>query len=158
MVKKELFFTLLFILSTCSNSANTNTLIETEVFLEEIGDGEASAKVFTWEDVNQNGIPENGEPPIPYVTTSILYPDILTNLGGQGIPTKFMPGCTENCFENETVYVKTPPGYISTTPTSYSLTGEHSIYFIGFYPEHKDNITSFSNKPEWQKAFINRGA
>jgi hypothetical protein len=47
-------------------------------------DGVATANVFTWEDKNGNGVQEEGEVPIPFITTSVVYPDALTAADGWG--------------------------------------------------------------------------
>jgi hypothetical protein len=49
-------------------------------------DGVATANVFTWEDKNGNGVQEEGEVPIPFITTSVVYPDALTAADGWGYP------------------------------------------------------------------------
>ncbi|SRR5258706_2733019 len=121
-------------------------------------DGMAVANVFTWEDINNNGVPDKGEPSLPFVTTSIGYPDFITSSEGWGSPSKFMPGCAKNCSEGETVSVKVPPGYKPTTPTSYILTGVKNSYYFGFHSNSENENISFPNEPDWQKAFINRGA
>jgi hypothetical protein len=122
-----------------------------------VGDGMAVAHVFTWEDVNSNGMPDKDEPPIPFVTTSIGYPDALTSSDGWGNPTEFRAGCTGNCSEGETVMVKVPPGYKPTTPTSYVIKNGKSDYYFGFHSNGNSEKVSFLNEPDWQRAFINRG-
>ena len=120
-------------------------------------DGIATAKVFTWEDLNQNGLPDEGEPPISFVTTGMDYPDVLTDSDGRGSPSEFIPGGCGDCSSGGIVSVKTPPGYIPTTPIQYETAGKDKTYLFGFYPENKNDIVFFPNEPEWQKAFINRG-
>jgi len=121
-------------------------------------DGAATAYVFTWEDTNGNGVRDEGEVPMPFVTTSVVYPDYLTKSDGWGYPWLFKPGCEKNCWEGEAVEVKVPPGYDPTTPIKYPLTGDDNEYYFGFRISDRSRSNSFPNEPEWQKAFINRGA
>lgn len=121
-------------------------------------DGVAAATVFTWEDANGNGRADEGEPPIPFVTTGIAYPDALTASDGWGSASKFKPGCAAQCWKDEAVQAKVPPGFRPTTPTEYSLTGDDDKYYFGFQVDAQDEIVTFPNEPGWQRAFINRGA
>lgn len=145
----------LFLLSACAGIPLTETPIATETYVAV--DGFATASVFTWEDINGNGVVDEGEPPLPFVTTSIAYPDILTATDGWATASEFMAGCSENCWSGEIVSVKVPPGYKPTTPTYYDLTRDESQYYFGFSPNANEKSFYFSNEPDWQKAFINRG-
>jgi hypothetical protein len=117
----------------------------------------ATANVFTWEDINGNGKVDEGETPIPFVTTSVGYPDSLTSSNGWAKPGKFMPGCRRSCWSGQIVQVKVPPGFKPTTPTEYSLTGESDNYYFGFQVSDQKEIIAFPDEPNWQQAFINRG-
>ena len=132
----------------------TATAIATE---EYVVDGMAYAHVFTWEDVNRNGKQDEGEQPLPYVTTNVFYSDAFTDASGWATPSEFMAGCTENCSLGKPVAVKVPPGYKPTTPTQYIISEEDESYYFGFYLDNADAFVSFPNEPDWQKAFINRG-
>lgn len=144
-MKKGLVCSFLFFLMTACTSFGA------------VGDGMAVAHVFTWEDINSNGVPDKGEPPIPFVTTSIVYPDFLTSSDGWGNPAEFRAGCTGDCSTGETVMAKVPPGYKPTTPTRYSITNGKSDYYFGFHSDTNNEKMLFLNEPDWQRAFINRG-
>ena len=143
--KRLVCFLLFFLMTACTGIGYA------------VGDGLAVANVFTWEDINNNGIPDKGEPPIPFITTSIVYPDVLTSSDGRGRPSEFRAGCTGNCSEGEPVSVKVPPGYKPTTPTSYVITRDKSDYYFGFHFIGNNENRLFLDEPDWQKAFINRG-
>ena len=120
-------------------------------------DSLAIARVFTWEDVNANGKPDEGEPPIPFVTTSVGYPDMLTAINGWGSTGKFVPGCEKDCWRGEFVRVKVPPEFEPTTATEYELTLQEGNYLFGFQIDNQHKTLPFPKEPVWQRAFINRG-
>jgi hypothetical protein len=121
-------------------------------------DGAATANVFTWEDLNGNGKPDPEEPPLPYVTTSIVYPDFLTDVDGRAAVWEFKPGCAANCSDGESVRVKTPAGFLPTTSTQYPLIGNEGKYYFGFQASEESRGRLFPDEPDWQTAFSNRGA
>lgn len=150
------YFLMFFLLSACGVFPSRETPTPTEIF--EFVDGMARANVFTWEDVNRNGVPDKGEPPLPYVTTSVGYYDFLTATNGRVKWKEFKPGCAKDCADGITLSVKVPPGYTPTTPTSYILEEDEGDYRFGFYSLNDNKDLPFPDEPAWQKAFINRGA
>lgn len=121
-------------------------------------DGIAIAHVYSWHDIDENGLVDEGESPIPWVTIRVAYPDYLTGSDGWGYAYKFMPGCAKDCWKGEEVEVKTPPGYELTTPNKYPLTGEEVDYYFGFKIIDENQIISFPDEPDWYMAFTHRGA
>ena len=121
-------------------------------------DGAATASVFTWVDIDSDGILDAQEQPLPWVTTTIAYPDFLTGSDGWGHPWLFKPGCARSCWRGEFVWVKAPPGYVATTPLRFALAGDHRSYYIGFRPVGESPVVTFSGEPSWYLAFVHRGA
>lgn len=97
-------------------------------------DGIALAKVFTWNDVNENGAVDKDEPVLPNV--EIVYPFAspkqYTDNFGNVETGQFKPGCACKCWEHEYVEVTTPNGYRATTPLQKEMTGDNLIYTFGF--------------------------
>ena len=156
MIRKFLMGLLILGLVTgCSAKQSVDSSTETAVGYAP--DPIALAHVYTWEDINRNGVPDAGEPPIPFLTTRLAFPDVLTASDGWAIATSPAADCKPNCWDGETVSVKVPPGYIPTTPTSYSYEGVDVTYNFGFHSDGLNNSPSFPKEPSWQKAFINRG-
>ncbi len=122
-------------------------------------DGMAIAEVLTWDDLNGNGLLENGEPPLPWVTIDFVsgYPPSITGSDGKGSVGKFKPGCACNCWVSESIKVVVPYGYRATTPTQVDLTGKETAYTFGFRLQDEIQQLSFPNEPDWFRAFINRG-
>jgi hypothetical protein len=151
-------------ISSCSR--NNGVLDKNEVnpydeiypYAEVMVDGMAVAHVYSWHDIDGNGLVDEGEPPIPWVTIKVAYPDYLTGSDGWGYAYEFMPGCAKDCWRGETVEVKTPPGYELTTPNIYPLTGNEVDYYFGFKIIDEKQIISFPGEPDWYKAFTHRGA
>ncbi len=153
-----LILLLIAAIAAFSGKLALTTFTSTTSTPEAVYDGFASAMVYTWEDINANGLVDMGEPAMPYVTVSFSRPDdVFTGLNGWAKPSDFRPGCRENCWEEETVSVKIPPGYLPTTPTSVDLTGEENKIYFGFVRAENVPLTYFPGEPEWQLAFINRG-
>ncbi len=121
-------------------------------------DGAAAANVFTWTDTDADGILDPHEQPLPWVTTSIGYPDFLTATDGWAQPSLFKPGCARSCWRGETVSVKVPPGYVPTTPEQLPLTADNQTYYFGFRPTNERALPQFLNEPSWYLAFVHRGA
>jgi hypothetical protein len=95
-------------------------------------DSEEYAKVQTWNDLNGNGLQDNGEPPLPGVTVQMDGSSSTVNASGVGILNIFKPGCVCNCWKGETIEALIPFGYKPTTPIKISLTGDQTIYHFGF--------------------------
>ena len=97
-------------------------------------DGIASAKFFTWNDVNENGAVDEDEPVLPNV--EIVYPFAspkkYTNNYGNVQTAHFKPGCACKCWEQEYVEVATPKGYRATTPLRKEMIGDNLTYMFGF--------------------------
>ena len=126
-------------------------------FAKQSADPIAFARVFTWEDINSNGKPDTEEPPIPFITTRLALPDILTDLDGWATVSSPAADCAPNCWDGETVSVKVPPGYTPTTPTNYAFSARDDTYYFGFHAINPNDALLFPNEPVWQKALINRG-
>jgi hypothetical protein len=124
----------------------------------ELVDGAASAKVFTWVDADADGDVDPYEEPLPWVTTSVVYPDFLTAEDGWGQPWTFKPGCAASCWEGHSVKVKAPPGYTATTPLEFPLNGADEAYYFGFRLDPGATLPRFPDEPTWYLAFVHRGA
>ncbi len=100
-------------------------------------DGGVFAEVYTWLDLNGDGLRDAGEPPLPGVGVVILegseYPvpeafarlhsshtdegEVITDENGRAHPGIFMPGgCGGDCVHGYLVAVEVPVGYRPTTP------------------------------------------
>jgi hypothetical protein len=98
-------------------------------------DGAATARVFTWMDMNFNGLVDVGEKPLANV--EIIFPpsspvNKVTDNSGSANTFDFRAGCVCKCWEGSFVKVKTPDGFRATTPTSVELTSEDPLIEIGF--------------------------
>jgi hypothetical protein len=98
-------------------------------------DGLASARVYTWLDINRNGSIDTDETILPNI--EIKYPpsypnNTYTGKNGRARVDMFKPGCVCNCWENEYVEVVSPNGYRPTTPLRKELTGDNLLYEFGF--------------------------
>jgi len=120
-------------------------------------DGEATAKVLTWTDLNGNRVPDAGEPPLPWVSVQLSYDAELTNAVGAASLGVFKPGCACRCWEHESVQVVIPPGYRATTPTEFALKGAETLYNFGFQVPANTQPPSFAGEPDWSHALINSG-
>ncbi|QRN83016.1 hypothetical protein JR338_11455 [Chloroflexota bacterium] len=99
-------------------------------------DGGAEASVYTWHDLNGNGMIDSGEPPFPRV--EIRYPcddDYITDKRGRVDTVEFKAGCACYCWEGSHVEVIPPEGYLPTTPIRQELTGHSLFYSFGFIAE-----------------------
>lgn len=99
-------------------------------------DGGAEASVYTWHDLNGNGMIDSGEPPFPHV--EIRYPpddDYFTDESGRVDTVEFIAGCACKCWEGSYIEVITPEGYLPTTPIRQDLTGNGVFYSFGFIAE-----------------------
>jgi hypothetical protein len=97
-------------------------------------DGEASAKIYTWVDGNENGKIDSDEIALPNVEISypISIPEVRTDASGNAEAGVFKPGCACNCWKDEYVEVVSPPGYHPTTPLKQDLKGDDLLYAFGF--------------------------
>ncbi len=120
-------------------------------------DGAATATVFTWHDLDGDGVVDQEEPPLPWVTVRI-GPNFLTGTDGRANPWKFQAGCKRNCWRGEIVFARTPPGYRATTLSQQPLTGDNEVYIFGYQLEDSSQAVSFPGEPDWYQAFSNRGA
>lgn len=122
-------------------------------------DGMATADVFTWHDLNSNGIQEAGEPPFPWVTVGFVsdHSPSITNDNGWGQVGAFKPGCACDCWEHESISVIIPQKYNATTATQVELTGQTEPYHFGFVAKENKQPITFQGEPDWYQAFINRG-
>lgn len=121
-------------------------------------DGSADATVFTWNDLDGDGVVDQKEPPLPWVTVSTGYPDFLTGDDGRVHAWTFKPGCAHDCWRGEAVSARTPPGYRVTTLSRQPLIGHNRLYTFGYQIEDSSQIASFPGEPDWYQAFSNRGA
>ncbi len=95
-------------------------------------DGIAGAKVVTWNDLNENGIRDKGEPPLPGVKISF---DSSTDENGEGLYGDFRPGCSCECWKGSVILITVPSGYTPTTPTRVDLTGPDETIYFGFHQQ-----------------------
>ncbi len=99
-------------------------------------DGAATARIYTWVDMNGNGLVDVGEKPLPNV--EIIFPvtsspiDGKTDVSGLANTLEFKAGCACKCWKGSFVEVKPPDGYIATTPTTVELTSENPLIEFGF--------------------------
>jgi len=99
-------------------------------------DGGADASIYTWHDLNGNGIIEPGEPPFPRVEIKHPYDEHpYTDKRGRIDTSEFKPGCACYCWEGSFVEVIPPEGYLPTTPIRQELTGDFLLYSFGFIAE-----------------------
>ena len=102
----------------------------------ELVDGGADASIYTWHDLNGNGIVEPGEPPFPRVEIQHPYDEHpYTDKNGRIDTSEFIPGCNWNCWVGCYVEVIPPEGYLPTTPIRQELTGDFLLYSFGFIAE-----------------------
>jgi hypothetical protein len=122
-------------------------------------DGEASARVKTWNDLNANGQIDTGEPVFPWVNYYVennSYLTLLTDIYGTGRDAYFMPGCTCDCWKGKSVSVRVPLGYRATTATTQPLIANDPEYDFGFI-QTNSTLAEFPGEPDWYQAFINMG-
>jgi hypothetical protein len=116
-------------------------------------DGQSSAHVTTWNDLNANGTRESNEPPLqkiivliaqneysydsnsPPTLQSELDNNILQVTDNQGIANvwDFKPGCVCKCWNGDAVLAWSPPEYKPTTPTKVNLTQDDQTVAFGFH-------------------------
>ncbi len=124
------------------------------------GDGAASADVQAWNDLDADGIRNQGEPalsgaiveivPSGYVyrpqdvsaardwlaqleNVGILGPEVqLTNEHGGAAVSTFRPGCACACWGGYAVAAWPPDGYELTTPSMVGLTSNEDVVTFGF--------------------------
>ncbi len=98
-------------------------------------DGSATARVFSWEDSNDNGLVDAGEKPLPNV--EIIFPpsdphNNKTDTSGSAKTYEFKAGCVCQCWQGSFVEIKIPDGYRTTTPTSVELISDNPLIKFGF--------------------------
>jgi hypothetical protein len=87
-----------------------------------VADCQWSAKVFTWIDVNADGIFQEGEPPLPGI--NILMDDTRTSVTNSQGETKLGTGFVEGCWEqNIKITAEEPAGYRQTTAGTHFASG-----------------------------------
>lgn len=123
-------------------------------------DGAASANVQIWHDLNENGMVDSGEPPLPWITFMVGdYTEggpHATDKFGLGSGYEFMPGCSCECWRGKSVSIQIPYGYTATTPSTQVLTNDYkAIHQFGL--KLRDPDLAFDGEPDWHLAFLGAG-
>jgi len=127
----------IFLISVCWYSVfflmNAGSMDKSLLDLEVMVDGAADARIYTWVDLNENGVVDNDEPPLPYVRIDYPFSYLQrTDDFGNASASNFKPGCESECWVDEYVEVITPEGYRATTPVRVEMTGDNLLYCFGF--------------------------
>jgi hypothetical protein len=110
-----------------------------------IGDCSWQASARAWIDLNGDGLPDQGEPPLTDVRIHVSHlQDRLVNLSGPAMTDQegevqfdfSMPGCPDTLLE---IYADVPEGYRLTTrprievrPDFWEIPSPERVYYFGF--------------------------
>jgi len=105
--------------------------------------------MYAWNDLNGNGVPDPGEPPLAGVLVEIFPAEPSTGAAAHLLDTPIASCTTDDtgfCMccglppGDYTVRVTSPDGYVPTTSTSYAVTvvaGETSTVHFGAMAQYR---------------------